>query len=136
MRSRHDKSNAGNNSKKEPRFDEVDSFEEFPSEINVHDTKSLLESDSSVVLLDCREPKEHSFAHIDSAILIPMDELADRVSELQEFSDRRIIVYCHHGARSLRIVNWLRNHGFAKAQNMTGGIDVWSQEIDPSVLRY
>ena len=136
MRSGHDKSKSEKKSKPGPQFEQVGNFEDFPSEISVHDTKSLLDKDPLVVLVDCREPKEHSFAHIEGAILIPMDELADRVGELKEFTDRRIIVYCHHGARSLQIVNWLRNHGFARAQNMTGGIDVWSQEIDPSVLRY
>lgn len=126
-----------NKLKKNHGIDEgVDGFEEFASEINVHDTKSLLDSDNGIVLLDCREPKEHAFAHIEGSILIPMDEIADRVDELEDYQDGRIVVYCHHGGRSLQVVNWLRNHGFSMAQNLTGGIDVWSQEIDPLVPRY
>jgi rhodanese-related sulfurtransferase len=123
--------------KKAPGIDEgVVGFEEFASEISVHDTKSLLCSSSGAFLLDCREPKEHSFAHIEGSMLIPMEEVADRVGELEEYRDSRIVVYCHHGGRSLQVVNWLRNHGFAKAQNLTGGIDLWSQEIDPTIPRY
>ncbi len=106
------------------------------SEISVHDTKSLLESDTSVILIDCREPREHSICQIEGSILIPMDELVDRVAELEPHRQERIVVHCHHGGRSLRVVNWLRNHGFDTAQNMTGGIDVWSQEVDSEVPRY
>ena len=110
--------------------------EELPSEISVQETKALLDSDSSTLLLDCREPKEHSTARIEGSVFIPMDEVAERVSELEEYRDKRIVVHCHHGGRSLQVVNWLRNHGFENAQNMTGGIDVWSQEIDTEVPRY
>jgi rhodanese-related sulfurtransferase len=46
------------------------------------------------------------------------------------------VVHCHHGGRSLRVAHWLREQGFANAQSMAGGIDRWSQEIDPSVPRY
>jgi len=137
MPSGKDDPNADKELKKNHGIDEgVEGFEEFASEISVHDTKSLLDSESEVVLVDCREPKEHSFAHIEGCVLIPMDEIADRVGELDDSREGRIVVYCHHGGRSLRVVNWLRNHGFSKAQNMTGGIDVWSQEIDPDLPRY
>ena len=115
---------------------ELAEFEDYPSEVSVHDTKALVESNSDVTLVDCREPREYAIARIEGSILIPIDELADRVSELQEYREKRIIVHCHHGGRSLSVVNWLRNHGFEKAQNMTGGIDVWSQEIDSDVPRY
>jgi rhodanese-related sulfurtransferase len=50
--------------------------------------------------------------------------------------DRRIVVHCHHGGRSLRVANWLRGQGFEQAQSMAGGIDAWSTEIDPAVPRY
>lgn len=110
--------------------------DELPSEINVHETKALLDSDSAMMLIDCREPMEHSTAHIEGSVLIPMDEIPERVGELEEYRDKRIIVHCHHGGRSLQVVNWLRNHGFDKAQNLTGGIDLWSQEVDPEVPRY
>ena len=115
---------------------QLEDFEEFASEISASETKELLESDTPVLLIDCRDPKEHERCHIKGAILLPMEELAERASELEQYSDHRIIVYCHHGGRSLRVVNWLRNHGFHEAQNMTGGIDLWSQEVDPDMPRY
>lgn len=116
--------------------EELDDFEEFASEISVRETRELLESDTPVLLIDCRDSKEQENCHIEGAILMPMDELAERATELEEYSNHRIIVYCHHGGRSLRVVNWLRNHGFHEAQNMTGGIDMWSKEIDTDMPRY
>ena len=47
-----------------------------------------------------------------------------------------LIVFCHHGVRSLNVVHWLREQGVAACQSMAGGIDRWSLEIDPSVPRY
>ena len=46
------------------------------------------------------------------------------------------MAHCHHGARSARAVNFLRQIGFARAINLAGGIDAWSDEVDPSVPRY
>ncbi|NNE01010.1 MAG: rhodanese [Pirellulaceae bacterium] len=88
------------------------------------------------LLLDVREKDEYETARIDGSVLIPMSELRDRVDELEQHRDRLIVVHCHHGGRSLRVTNALREMGFAKVQNLAGGIDQWSQEIDPSVARY
>jgi rhodanese-related sulfurtransferase len=50
--------------------------------------------------------------------------------------DERLIVVCHHGARSMNVAAWLRNQGFEQAQSLRGGIDAWSVEVDPAVARY
>jgi rhodanese-related sulfurtransferase len=64
-----------------------------------------------------------------------MNEIPARAfNELDE--DQPIAVMCHHGARSLSVANWLREKGFAKAQSVTGGIDLWSRTIDPTIPRY
>jgi rhodanese-related sulfurtransferase len=88
------------------------------------------------LLLDCRTPEEYSIAKIDGAVLIPMQEIAERLAELEPWRDKPIIVHCHHGVRSLRVTHWLREKGFPLAQSMTGGIEAWSLEVDPSVPRY
>ncbi len=108
----------------------------YPLEISVQDVKSLLDGDESFLLLDCREPAEYAIARIDGSQLIPMNEIPARLSEIEGHQRDRIVVHCHHGGRSLQVVQWLRGRGFAGAQNMTGGIDAWSQQIDPSVARY
>ena len=88
------------------------------------------------LLLDCRTPEEHATASIAGATLIPMQEIPQRVAELEAWRTQPIVVHCHHGMRSLQVVQWLRKQGFAQAQSMSGGIDAWSKEIDPSVGQY
>jgi rhodanese-related sulfurtransferase len=90
----------------------------------------------NILLLDCRTPEEFAIAKIDGAVLIPMQEIAERLAELEPWRDKPIIVHCHHGVRSLRVTHWLREKGFSFAQSMTGGIEAWSLEVDPSVPRY
>ena len=87
-------------------------------------------------VLDCRTAEEHAIAKIEGAVLIPMQEIAERLSELEPWRDSPIIVHCHHGVRSLRVTHFLRDKGFSQAQSMKGGIDAWSVEVDPSVPRY
>lgn len=107
-----------------------------PIYIDVRAVHSLMAVESDFLLLDCRERAEHQTVRIDGATLIPMGELQQRAGELEEFRQKRIIVYCHHGGRSLMVTQWLREQGFARAQNMTGGIDAWALEIDTSLPRY
>ena len=110
---------------------------ELPLEISVADTAAALQSsDPRTLLLDCRTPEEHATAKIAGAVLIPMQELPDRVGELAAHRLLPLIVHCHHGMRSLRVATWLREQGFAQAQRMRGGIDAWSHEIDSSVPTY
>jgi len=65
-----------------------------------------------------------------------MSEIQNRLAELETHRDDDIVIHCHHGGRSLRVANWLRQQGFSKAQSMAGGIDQWAVEIDPSLPRY
>ena len=109
---------------------------QLPVEIDVRSVKSLLDEKHDFLLLDCREQKEFDFARIPGSRLIPMQEIPDRIPELEPFRRKRIVVHCHHGGRSLRVTQWLRQQGFDSVQNLTGGIDSWSLEIDPTVPRY
>jgi rhodanese-related sulfurtransferase len=106
-------------------------------EIDVRSVKQLLDAgEPDFLLLDCREPSEHATAQIAGATLIPMKTIPSRLEELEPFRQGRVVVHCHHGGRSTRVTHWLRQQGFTNVQNMTGGIDAWSQEIDPAVPRY
>jgi rhodanese-related sulfurtransferase len=86
-------------------------------------------------LLDCREPWEHQTARIEGALLMPMNEIPARAHQELD-PDSHIVVYCHHGVRSMNVTNWLRQQGFEKAQSMRGGIDAWSRSVDPKVPTY
>ena len=108
----------------------------FPMEIDVVTVKALLDNKQDFLLLDCREKKENDLVRISGSMLIPMSEITTRAAELESFRNKHIVVHCHHGGRSLKVTQWLRGQGFSQTQNMTGGIDAWSVNIDPSLPRY
>jgi len=85
-------------------------------------------------LVDVRQPVEHAIAHLSGATLLPLPELVSRVAELDPA--RPVVVYCHHGPRSLRATQWLRQQGFPRVASLAGGIDAWSVEVDPALPRY
>lgn len=108
----------------------------IPLEIDCRSVHELGRSGEPFLLLDCREPDEFAAARLAGSVLIPMGELRDRVGELEASRTGRVVVHCHHGGRSLRVAMWLRQQGFPHAQSMSGGIEQWSLEIDPTVPRY
>ena len=107
-----------------------------PIEVTCVQVKARLDAGDKFVFLDCREPDEHRTVSIAPATLLPMSEIQNRVGELESQREADIVIHCHHGGRSLRVANWLRQQGFANAQSMSGGIDQWALEIDPSLPRY
>lgn len=108
----------------------------LPFEITPDEVRRQLQS-GSVALIDVREPQEHQIARIEGAELIPMRTVPARINDLEDRAEAAtLVVYCHHGVRSLQVVNWLREQGLENCQSMAGGIERWSVEIDPSVPRY
>lgn len=96
--------------------------------------KRIADGDNEFILLDCRKPEELLIAALPGATHIPMDEIPARIGELD--AEREIIVFCRTGRRSYSVAMWLMNQGFENVTNLTGGIDEWSQTVDPSVPRY
>lgn len=107
-----------------------------PLEVDVQSVSSALANAEPFFFMDCREASEFATAHIEGAQLFPMSELQERIGELEQYKQQRVVVHCHHGGRSLRVANWLRAQGFDQAQSMAGGIDAWSLQIDTEVPRY
>jgi adenylyltransferase/sulfurtransferase len=98
------------------------------------EVRALLASRDDVFLLDVREPHEHAIAHIDGASLMPLRTIPARVQDIPR--DRAVVVYCHHGMRSRMAGEFLVDQGFGEVVNLSGGIDAWSVEVDPSLPRY
>ena len=106
-------------------------------EVSVAEIKRRLDSGDRLLLIDVREPGEFALARIAGAELIPMRSVPGELNRLEALAgEAPLIVYCHHGVRSLKVVHWLREQGIGACQSLAGGIDRWSQEIDPAVPRY
>jgi molybdopterin/thiamine biosynthesis adenylyltransferase/rhodanese-related sulfurtransferase len=102
-------------------------------EVSVSDVKKRLDRGENIFLLDVREQQEYQIANL-GGHLIPLNDLPRRVHELD--SSRDIVVYCHSGVRSGQAVQFLKQLGFRKVQNLAGGIDASAEVIDPSMPRY
>jgi adenylyltransferase/sulfurtransferase len=103
-------------------------------EIGVRELAAMRERGEEFDLIDVREPHEYEIARIPGATLIPLGTLPARLAALD--SSREIVLHCHHGQRSMRALELLRQSGFRKLKNLRGGIDSWSREVDPAVPRY
>ena len=107
----------------------------YPLEITVAEASALLAADpGSALILDVREPDELAINHIAGAAHIPMRQIPAQVATLPR--DRRLLVLCHHGHRSLRVTHFLRGQGFTAVSSIAGGIAAWATEIDPTMRRY
>ncbi len=105
-------------------------------ELHPHVVHKLKNQTDKILLLDVREPKEWQYTRIEGAILIPLDQLLRRLEELKLAREKHIVVYCHHGDRSLLAAELLRDSGFTMVHSLSGGIEAWSILVDPAVRRY
>jgi adenylyltransferase/sulfurtransferase len=103
-------------------------------EMQPHVLSKLLKDNHELFLLDVREPYEYEFCNIDSAVLIPLNQVASNLEVIPK--DKMIVVMCHHGSRSRNIMNYLKTNGFEKVYNLDGGIDRYAVEIEPEMERY
>ena len=87
-------------------------------------------------LIDCREQEELAICQIHGNEWVPLGTFPVSLDRLTAGNERGVVIYCHHGMRSLRAANFLRAHGVENAFSMSGGIDVWSAAIDQAVPRY
>lgn len=108
-------------------------FEDNAEEISIDDFRALRNAGSDFDLIDVREEYEEQICTLGGR-LMPMRQIPDRMEELDR--SRPIIVYCHHGFRSLRAVQFLRAQGFTRARSLAGGIDAWGRKYDPGMPRY
>jgi adenylyltransferase/sulfurtransferase len=101
--------------------------------ITVEELKQQLDAKKDIFILDVREPHEYQICNL-NGYLIPLGDLPKRVHELD--SSREIVAHCRSGVRSGKAVTFLRQAGFKKVQNLTGGILAWADKIDTTMPKY
>jgi len=87
-----------------------------------------------LLLVDVREPGEYELARVEGARLLPLSLFNEWAPTLDP--ERPTVFICHHGIRSAQVCAYLSRQGFEKLYNLSGGIDRWSTEVDPSIPRY
>jgi sulfur-carrier protein adenylyltransferase/sulfurtransferase len=109
---------------------------EFASQLSLtaREVKELMDSGEPVTLVDVREPHEYEIVHLDDSVLIPMNQMIERVSEIPQAGN--VIVLCKVGARSAEVLKWLHSVGLTNTKHLAGGIDAWAAQIDQSLPRY
>ncbi|MFA6162620.1 MAG: rhodanese-like domain-containing protein [Methylobacter sp.] len=103
-------------------------------QVSATELKTRIQNEDSPFLLDVREPNEFQYASIENSVLIPLNQIPQRLGELDP--QQEIVVICHHGMRSQQAASYLVHSGFKNIANLTGGIDAWSCHCDSSVPRY
>ena len=105
-------------------------------QIQPAELKQKLDAGEPLVLLDVRNEDEYAYCRLAGSVLIPLGELMGRVEEVDAPDGALVVVYCHHGVRSLSGAAILARAGIGNAVSLAGGIDAWSLHIDPGVPRY
>lgn len=102
--------------------------------ISAAEASILRDNNEHVVFLDVREDSELAICQIEGAQHIPMSAIPERADALP--LDRPLVIFCHHGMRSMHVLQYLESRGFENAINMAGGIHAWSVEVDPQISQY
>lgn len=104
-------------------------------EITASELKALMDAGDNIQLIDVRQPDEYAFARIEGSKLIPLGEIMNRMSEIDE--NLETVIHCKMGGRSARAIQALEQSGFkGNLRNLVGGITAWSNEVDPKVPKY
>jgi len=105
-------------------------------EITPREVKAMLDQNNDFLFIDCRLPSEQAITSIDSAKLIPLQQLAQRIGELKGHEQDKIVVHCKSGGRSMQFTQILRQQGFKDVKSMAGGILLWNKDVNPGGPQY
>ncbi len=126
-----------------PSIHELVDYDEFcgvrpnapePFALLARELAERLARGEDLFIVDVREAHELAIARLPGALHLPLGQIPARAHELP--TDRTLVLACHHGARSMRALEVLRERGFTRLRNLSGGIDAWSREVDSAVPRY
>ena len=106
-------------------------------EVTPRAVKALLDAGEDFVLIDCRREPEFEWVRIQGARLHVLQQVRDELPDLvDDYAEQKVVVYCHHGMRSMQMTAILRDAGVANTWSMAGGIDLWAMDIEPAMRRY
>ena len=105
-------------------------------EVSAGQVKAMMKQGEKFTLLDVREPSEHAYCRLPDSVLIPLGELPHHVADVEPPAGATVVVYCHHGIRSLGAAGLLQSLGFRSVRSLEGGIEEWASAIDPGLPRY
>ncbi len=111
----------------------IHSFIKASNDISPQQVVQLMSHENGSIIVDVREDKEFSSEHIKDSIHIPMGALASRISELDKYKNKNVILGCRSGSRSGRACSILKKHGFEKVHNLRGGVLAWENENLPLI---
>ncbi len=111
-------------------MDDLSELEWSPEKLN-----EALREDSDLTLVDVRTESERSTARLEDDCWYPMERLPAALEDLRDETGP-VILYCHHGIRSLQAVKFFRQNGLEEAFSLSGGIDAWARRIDESIPTY
>src|SRR5437867_960828 len=105
-------------------------------EVTPRQVKEMLDGHDDFYFIDCRLPNEHQITHIEGAELIPLQQMNQHADKLQKNRERKIVVHCKSGGRSMQFTQALRQAGFKDVKSMAGGILLWNKDINPGGPQY
>jgi adenylyltransferase/sulfurtransferase len=105
-------------------------------EITPLELKVKRDEHQDFALIDVREPNEYDIAHIEGSVLVPLSQLPNRFHELDKYKGKEIVVHCKSGIRSAKAIAFLKQQGFEHLENLAGGINEWTNQVDSSLAKY
>ncbi|HKI77912.1 MAG TPA: rhodanese-like domain-containing protein [Ignavibacteriaceae bacterium] len=103
-------------------------------QLSPKEVKNILERGENIRIIDVREEWEYETAKIENSELMPLSAFNEHITKLNP--EDNLVISCHHGNRSYRVCAYLVQNGFKRVSNLDGGINAWSQEVDPSIPVY
>jgi molybdopterin/thiamine biosynthesis adenylyltransferase/rhodanese-related sulfurtransferase len=105
-------------------------------EVTPREVKGMLDRKDDFVFIDCRLPNEYQITNIEGAKLIPLQQIAQRFSELRGNEEKKVVVHCRSGQRSMQFAQILKQQGFKDVKSMAGGILLWNKDVNPGGPQY
>ena len=110
-------------------------MENLPLEISPEELSRRLQAGHDLQLIDVREPEEYAYCHLPGSLLLPLNEVPRRASEIR--SEGPVVLICHHGVRSAQALGYLRQRlGRTNVLNLRGGVAAWSERVDTDFPSY